>query len=200
MHREEKRAKTRARLIEAALNVFAFGGYEHATVDDIAHAARLSKGAYYFNFNSKEEILVELLRQWSDERTTLLNAAFAFEQDPGGRLRAMAETLSSYRAGTNWPPLILEFWTQALRFGEVDRWLRRAYRAWRELLTTAAREAGAVNPGATAYAVLAIHDGAVTEVALGRTSASTRSAMSLAAMIVAASTASAEPAVQAAGA
>jgi AcrR family transcriptional regulator len=199
MHRVEKRAKTRARLIEAALNVFAFGGYEHATVDDIAHAAHLSKGAFYFNFNSTEEILVELLRQWSDERTSLLNAAFAFE-DADGRLRALAEALSSYRAGTNWPPLILEFWSQALRSGEFDRWLRRAYRDWRELLATAAREAGKANPGPMADAILAIHDGAVTEIALGRTSASTRSAPALAAMVVGAAPASTEPFLQAAGA
>ena len=128
MHRVEKRAKTRARLVEAALNVFAFGGYEHATVDDIAHAAGLSKGAFYFNFNSKEEILIQLLRQWADERTSLLNAAFAFEYDASGRLRAMGEALSSYGHGTNWPPLILEFWSQAMRAGEVAR-LGRLYNA-----------------------------------------------------------------------
>ncbi len=200
MHREEKRAKTRARLIEAALNVFAFGGYEHASVDDIAHAAGLSKGAFYFNYNSKEEILVQLLRQWADERTSLLNAAFAFEEDAGRRLRSMAEALSSYRGGTNWPPLILEFWSQAMRAGEVNRWLRRAYRDWRELLATAAREAGSADPGATADAILTIHDGAVTEIALGRTSASTRSAASLAAMVAGAPFAPAASAVEAAGA
>lgn len=201
MHRVEKRAKTRARLVEAALNVFAFGGYEHATVDDIAHAAGLSKGAFYFNFNSKEEILIELLRQWAEERTSLLNAAFAFEQDAGKRLRAMAEALSLYGRGTNWPPLILEFWSQAMRAGEVDRWLRRSYRDWRALLTTAAREAGLADPGTPADAILAIHDGAVTEIALGRTTASARSASSLAAMVAGApAAASAEASVRAAGA
>lgn len=201
MHRGEKRAKTRARLVEAALNVFAFGGYEHATVDEIAHAAGLSKGAFYFNFNSKEEVLIHLVRQWADERTSLLNAAFAFERDAGQRLRSMAEALSTYGRGTNWPPLILEFWSQAMRAGEVDRWLRRAYRDWRQLLATAAREAGSPEPGVTADAILAIHDGAVTEIALGRTSASTRSAASLAAMVVGATAvAPAASAAQAAGA
>ena len=200
MHRQEKRAKTRARLIEAALNVFAFGGYEHATVDDIAHAAGLSKGAFYFNFNSKEEILIELVRQWADERSSLLHAAFAFEQDAGQRLRAMVETLASYRRGTNWPPLVLEFWSQGVRAGEVDRWLRRAYRDWRELLVAASREAGAADPGATADAILAVHDGAVTEIALGRTSGSNRTAPSLAVMIARTAPDSTQAAVQAAGA
>jgi len=185
MHRVEKRALTRARLIEAALNVFAFGGYEHATVDDIARAAGLSKGAFYFNFNSKDEILIELVRQWSDERMSLLNAAFAFEEESGSRLRAMAAALISYSGGTNWPPLILEFWSQALRAGEVSQRISQAYRDWRRLLETAAAEAGesvAVPPGQLADAILAIHDGAVTEIALGRARSSRGAAPALVAM------------------
>ena len=29
-----------------------------------------SKGAYYFHFSTKEDILLELLRRWSEDRTT----------------------------------------------------------------------------------------------------------------------------------
>ena len=183
MHRVEKRALTRARLIEAALNVFAFGGYEHATVDDIAHAAGLSKGAFYFNFNSKEEILVELVRQWTDERLSLLNAVFAFEEDAAGRLRVMAETLASYRGGTNWPPLVLEFWSQALRAGVIDQALKRAYRDFRALLLNAAQDEIGVAAGATVDAILAVHDGAVTELALGRAKSSSGAAHALVALV-----------------
>lgn len=183
MHRTEKRTLTRARLVEAALNVFAFEGYEHATVDEIARAAGLSKGAFYFNFNTKEEILLELLRRWSEERSSLLHAAFAFERDAGARLRAMAESLAAYRGGTNWPPLVLEFWSQAVRAGEVGRRLGQAYRDWRKLLATAAAEAGTADAGAAADAILAIHDSAVTEIALGRTRAAARSAPALWAMV-----------------
>lgn len=188
MHRMEKRTLTRARLVEAALNVFAFEGYEHATVDDIARAAGLSKGAFYFNFNTKEEVLLELLSRWADERSSLLHAAFAFERDAGTRLRAMAEALAAYRGGTNWPPLVLEFWSQALRAGEVGRRLGQAYRDWRKLLATAAAEAGdavAGRPGQVADAILAIHDGAVSEIALGRTRGTTRAAPALWAMVAA---------------
>jgi AcrR family transcriptional regulator len=187
MHRVEKRALTRARLIEAALNVFAFGGYEHATVDDIAHAAGLSKGAFYFNFDSKDEILIELVRQWADERVSLLNAAFAFEEESSSRLRAMVEALILYSGGTNWPPLILEFWSQGLRAGAVDRALGQAYRDFRKLLETAAAEAGesvALPASQLADAILAIHDGAVTEIALGRARSSPGAAPALVAMVV----------------
>ncbi len=201
MHREEKRAKTRARLIEAALNVFAFGGYEHATVDDIAHAAGLSKGAFYFNFNSKEEILIELLRQWSGERASALSTAAQAAAEPTARFPSMAAALIAYGGGTNWPPLILEFWSQALRAGAVDRALKQAYRDFRTTLAGAAAEtANGRDAGETADAILAVHDGAVTEIALGRARSSAGAAPGLAAMVAGGVGRDARPVAEAAGA
>jgi len=117
MHRTEKRTLTRARLIEAALNVFAFEGYEHATVDDIARAAGLSKGAFYFNFTTKEEILLELLRMWSDERAALLRTAYDAEYelatDSHGRKSYRGRT-STTRTDVAAPglPFSLSFWSE----------------------------------------------------------------------------------------
>src|SRR5205823_1982312 len=56
--------ETRAELLSAALRVFAQRGYRQASVDEIAAEAGYSKGALYWHFSSKEELLVALL----DER------------------------------------------------------------------------------------------------------------------------------------
>ncbi len=187
MHRTEKRTLTRARLIEAALNVFAFEGYEHATVDDIARAAGLSKGAFYFNFTTKEEILLELLRMWSDERAALLRTAYDAAEAPAERLPAMLAALLSYGGGTNWPPLVLEFWSQGIRAGEVHRRLKRAYSDLKRLLASAVADVlgdDAALAGEAARAILAMHDGAVTEIALGRAGAAGIPSATLAAAVV----------------
>jgi AcrR family transcriptional regulator len=63
--RFEQRKLTRAKLVEAALQLFSTSGYDHATVDDISQAAGYSKGAYYFHFSTKDDILMELLRVWT---------------------------------------------------------------------------------------------------------------------------------------
>src|SRR3990170_3290195 len=54
----------RDELLAAALRVFARRGYRHAGVDEIAAAAGYSKGALYWHFSGKEDLLLALL----DER------------------------------------------------------------------------------------------------------------------------------------
>jgi AcrR family transcriptional regulator len=63
----EKRS-SRERLLEAAAKVFAERGYEAASVDEIAAAAGLSKGAVYWNFSSKDELFHALLEERIDRQ------------------------------------------------------------------------------------------------------------------------------------
>src|SRR5205085_6509626 len=53
--------EARAELLSAALRMFAEHGYRQAGVDEIAAEAGYSKGALYWHFSSKEELLVALL-------------------------------------------------------------------------------------------------------------------------------------------
>ncbi len=54
--REEKKARTRAQLIDAAAAVFARRGFVAASLDEVAEEAGLTKGAVYSNFDSKEDL------------------------------------------------------------------------------------------------------------------------------------------------
>src|SRR4051795_6571521 len=66
-------------LLTAALRVFARRGYRDAGVDEIATEAGYSKGALYWHFSGKEELLTTLLEERIDapmrERFELLGAA-----------------------------------------------------------------------------------------------------------------------------
>lgn len=50
-------------LVEAAAKVFFERGYEGATVREIAKEAGITSGSIFYHFDSKEEILAEVLRQ-----------------------------------------------------------------------------------------------------------------------------------------
>ncbi len=63
----ERRAATRARILDAATHVFADIGYEVATMDQVAAAAEVSKGGLYWAFPSKEELLFALLDERLDQ-------------------------------------------------------------------------------------------------------------------------------------
>jgi AcrR family transcriptional regulator len=62
--REEKKARTRAQLVDAAATVFARRGFAAASLDEVADEAGLTKGAVYSNFDSKEELFQAVI----DER------------------------------------------------------------------------------------------------------------------------------------
>jgi AcrR family transcriptional regulator len=58
--RSRKGAQTRARLIEAAREVFERDGFLTARISDIAATAGLSQGSFYHYFDSKEQIFREV--------------------------------------------------------------------------------------------------------------------------------------------
>lgn len=54
---------TRARIVDAALRLFAKRGYEAATMRDIAEAADCSLGLAYRYFSGKDALVLELYRR-----------------------------------------------------------------------------------------------------------------------------------------
>ncbi|KAG8152576.1 TetR/AcrR family transcriptional regulator [Burkholderia catarinensis] len=60
--RDETREQTRRRLLDAAASIIAGKGLAAASVEEIAARAGYTRGAFYSNFDSKSELLVELLR------------------------------------------------------------------------------------------------------------------------------------------
>ena len=67
LSRVESQALTRARLLDAAQDLFRREGYATTSVDRIAEAAGYSKGAFYSNFEGKEAIFLAVLDAQSQE-------------------------------------------------------------------------------------------------------------------------------------
>jgi len=59
--RAAQREFTRARLVEAAIEVFAEKGYPRTTVDDIAERAGSTRATFYLHFKTKSDVLSELI-------------------------------------------------------------------------------------------------------------------------------------------
>lgn len=58
-----RRAATRDKLVEAAVPVLARKGVRGASVEEICEAAGFTRGAFYSNFDSKEELCVAILER-----------------------------------------------------------------------------------------------------------------------------------------
>jgi len=53
--------QTRTRILASALSLFAKKGYDHTTFTDIAARLKMTKGAVYWHFESKEALLMALV-------------------------------------------------------------------------------------------------------------------------------------------
>ena len=134
LSREESRALTRAKLLASARDVVAREGYEGATIDRIAEDAGFTKGAFYANFGSKEEIVLELLETHSLADVDEIAALLGDERDP----LKIIDLISGWAAGRSrdpsWGLLVLEMIRRAQRdatFGKRHASLFRAQ--WRGL-------------------------------------------------------------------
>ncbi|UYO96424.1 TetR/AcrR family transcriptional regulator [Microbacterium sp. M28] len=63
-----RRENTRARLLEAAAQVFAEVGLEGASVEAICERAGFTRGAFYSNFESKDQLFLALASSVAEQR------------------------------------------------------------------------------------------------------------------------------------
>jgi AcrR family transcriptional regulator len=74
LSRDDSREQTTQRLLDAAQKVIAKKGLEAASVENIAAAAGYTRGAFYSNFSSKDDLFIELLRREHQTMTAEMNA------------------------------------------------------------------------------------------------------------------------------
>lgn len=112
--RAEKQAETRRRLLEAAEEVFREHGFAGATVEEITERAGFSRGAFYSNFESREQLFIELLhRRVYDDFTRMLQRT-PRKRTARSQMRATArEFATRYEHGERW---LFELWLECLAY------------------------------------------------------------------------------------
>jgi TetR/AcrR family transcriptional regulator, transcriptional repressor of aconitase len=129
--RDESRALTREKLLASAYDVMAREGYEGASIDRIAEEAGFSKGAFYSNFDSKEEVFLELLEKHSLQDVDEIAKILEGVDDPHGMIDAISNWAAFRATDPSWGMLALDLFRQAKRdatFGERHAHLFR--RQW----------------------------------------------------------------------
>lgn len=74
---KEEAAVTRANLLKTALSVFSAKGYAAATLDDVAKAAKVTRGAIYWHFKSKADLYNTLIEELSVRGASVVQQAAA---------------------------------------------------------------------------------------------------------------------------
>lgn len=160
-------------LLDAALRLFVSQGYRSTNLEQIAGAARLTKGAVYFYFRSKEAVLIALLER---VRRIVVDDAIAVVQAAGPAQTDKLVAYIHYQAnlGITHRDEVLLLLLMALEFkgrgGEAHEFLARLYKrqcSFIESLVKAGQAAGEfrtdVRSKEMASIVLATHDGTFLE-------------------------------------
>jgi AcrR family transcriptional regulator len=75
--RSPRRERTRERLFEAASEVFTRDGFQGASIEAICEAAGFTRGAFYSNFASKEELFLALTERQARQDVAAIEATVA---------------------------------------------------------------------------------------------------------------------------
>lgn len=134
----ERRARTRARLLDAAHELFGEVGMDAASVEMICERAGFTRGAFYSNFESKEELFLALITQLAD--ATIEQVAGRVREltpdaapDPASVVR---QVVGVSLGGQMDSQLVSEMRSQALR----DPRLASAYLAWQDAMRSRVEE------------------------------------------------------------
>ena len=161
------RDATRDKLFEAAARVFEEQGIGSASIEAIAAAAGFSRGAFYSNFNSKDDLIIAMLEdhvEQSIRRNLDLLAVHKNLADFIEALKAMDRTRQDPLGRS--PLLHIEMILYVARAEKRRPELAKRLRARRKLVSdiveTTVKNGGgsrALNPAWTAAVVLALEDG-----------------------------------------
>ena len=168
----KRRAETRARLVDAAFRVFADKGFGHARIEDVCAEAGYTRGAFYSQFASLDELFFTLY----DERATLiadqLTTAMTAPPEPAdwtGTLDRITQTLLLDR---DW--LLVK--TDFLMYAARDPAVAERLATHRDQLRGAVEQRLAASNsdmhpalgsvGDTARAIVAAYDGVATQLIL----------------------------------
>jgi AcrR family transcriptional regulator len=130
--RSERQAKTRAALLGSAADLFRERGLEGTSVEQIAREAGYTKGAFYANFDSKEDLfLVMLDEKFAANEERLENALKGGGPSAEEARMAAEEFVRFVWSDPEWPKLFFEFTAYAARNERFRRELADRYAATR---------------------------------------------------------------------
>jgi AcrR family transcriptional regulator len=116
-------------ILEAAISVFAKLGFHKARMDDISEASGLSKGALYWYFDSKDDIITNIMEYVFGSSFKELNSL----PTPDGNIRKhlvamLSNSMEDAIKMLEIRPIIFEFFAHAFQDGIIQQTLRDYFR------------------------------------------------------------------------
>ncbi|MGC4935111.1 TetR/AcrR family transcriptional regulator [Gordonia sp. DT30] len=177
-----RRSETRERLLDAAFEAFVAKGFGRTTIDDVCRAAGYTKGAFYSNFGSLEQLFFALY-----DRQSAYGAEFTTDMI-GSETTAVEELIVAWAEQVlldrDWLLINTDFVSYAARFREVAGELADHRRELRTAVTDVVAAFIEVQnmplppslstPAELARAIVTVYDGVIYQLLLDMDEATVR--------------------------
>ncbi|MEU9270923.1 helix-turn-helix domain-containing protein [Streptomyces sp. NPDC048251] len=171
-----RRVRTRARLLDAAFEVFAAKGFGRVSIEEVCEAAGYSRGAFYSNFDSLDELFFALYRQRADLIAEQVSGALALDGPDLDVPAAVDRVTEVLLLDLDWLLVKTDFLVHAARAPDVAQTLlEHRARLRRAIADRLARARGLAEPPAVlgdvdsaAHAVVAAYDGVTAQLLLDK--------------------------------
>jgi AcrR family transcriptional regulator len=168
-HKNLQPQETANRILNQAMRIFLEKGYHGTSIDDITQAAGVTKGALYWHFKSKEELLRRIVEEFE---TRFLDGLVQAVKDVQGDTHDKFEKFFRYNAAFSYynRELCVSFTTLAAelvgaRHG-TEAGFRRIYKKYQRFLSNLILQGKKeevfkkeIDPDLAALIIIAFHDG-----------------------------------------
>jgi AcrR family transcriptional regulator len=167
--KDEQTGNTEERILKQAMRLFLEKGYHGTSIDDITQAAGLTKGALYWHFRSKDDLLKRIVEAF--DKHFLDGLIKALKEAKGGAVDKL-EMLSRYNAAFAYynPELCVSFTTLAAELvgahHKIEIEIKRIYKKYQNLLLNLVLQGKKekvfrkeIDSDITALIIMAFHDG-----------------------------------------
>jgi AcrR family transcriptional regulator len=128
---QQKTEITRRKFHKAALQIFSRDGFEASRIDDIASAAGYTRGAFYANYQSKEDLFFAILESESEKHLAQMQDSMAKCKNERERIKTLRDYYINKVYDPQWSILTLEFKLYALRHPKLRAALAEMHRSIR---------------------------------------------------------------------
>ncbi|MEA2624579.1 MAG: hypothetical protein QOD06_624 [Candidatus Binatota bacterium] len=134
--RERRGDQSRREIVSAAIDCFSRSGYQGTSIDRIARAAGVTKGALYYHFKDKQDLLLGAIADRIDGFERVVVERVTSLKDPAAALDAVVDTCVQQATASNHRRFILTLMVESLdAYPELSDPFRAMMRRFREFLT-----------------------------------------------------------------
>ena len=173
MNNAQRSTITRSAILDSATRCFARDGYDTTGVAEICETAGVSKGAFYYHFESKEAVFLELIDSWLKAlEATLQEVTAQAETVPDGLLDMAGMVQQVFENNRQFMGLFLELWTHASRNEKVRLATLAPYRRYQDIFASLIQRGidegtiAPVDPAAAGQMLLSLSSGLFLQASL----------------------------------